>query len=57
MALLGVDADYKPPDIIVIRGKRYRFYSFTEVWDAARHGLRPYEVHEMPPGPRSETGK
>ena len=44
MALLGVDAEYKLRDVITIRGKSYQFYSLAEVWDAARHGLRPYEV-------------
>ena len=55
MALLGVHADYTPGDIITIRGKAYRFPSFTDVYNAARHGLKPYEVTTDRQG--SKTGK
>ena len=42
MALLGVDQDYTPGEIIRIRGQDYVFKSFTEVYDAARGNLGEY---------------
>jgi hypothetical protein len=43
LSLLGITSDWSPPGELDVRGKRYRFKSWTELYDASRGRLSDYE--------------
>jgi hypothetical protein len=44
MKLLGLKVEYVPSETVVIRGRKYCFPSFTDMFRASRGKLSEYEV-------------